>query len=268
VFPRLVAADYEDTFAPGDAPSGNAELDALLGGGLARGSSTLIVGPAGTGKTSVAIQYALAATRRGETVVFYSFEESLGTLHARTRGLGWDLEGAIENGRLVVELVNPAELSPGEFAYGVRRMVDEKKTSMVVIDSLNGYMNAMPQERHLSLHLHELLSYLGQKGVATLMIVAQHGLVGTSAQSPVDLSYLSDAVIVVRYFEDVGEVRVAVSVLKKRSGAHERTIRELRMSRDGIHLGPPLREYHGVFGGAPVRKEHARPAEDEPARTD
>ena len=254
VFPRLVAADYADSFAAGDAPSGNAELDALFGGGLTRGSSTLIVGPAGPGKTTVALTYALAATLRGETAVFYSFEESLGTLYMRSRGLGWDLEGAVAGGHLFIQLVNPAELSPGEFADGVRRMVDEKKVSIVVIDSLNGYLSAMPEERHLSLHLHELLAYLGQRGVATLMIVAQHGLVGIM-HAPVDLSYLSDAVIMLRYFEDSGELKVAASVLKKRSGAHERTIRQLWMSAGGVHLGPPLREFHGVLTGVPLKKE-------------
>ena len=263
VYPRLVASDYRDSFVEGEAPSGNVELDALLGGGLARGSSTLIVGPAGPGKTTLALTYALAATGRGETAVFYSFEESLGTLRARARGLGWDLEGAMASGRLVIQLVNPAELSPGEFAHDVRTMAVEKKATIVIIDSLNGYLNAMPQERFLSLHLHELLAYLGQRGVATLMIVAQHGLVGPGMQTPVDLSYLSDAVIVLRYFEDEGALKVAASVLKKRSGTHERTIRELSMSKDGIHLGPPLREFHGVLTGVPVKKEHDLPAEDE-----
>jgi circadian clock protein KaiC len=252
VFPRLVAADYEDGLAGGEASSGNAELDELLGGGLARGSSTLIIGPAGPGKTSLALTYVLAAAARGETAFFYSFEEGLGTLRARARGLGWDLEGAVASGRVVVKLVNPAELSPGEFADGVRRAVEEDGARMVVIDSLNGYLNAMPEERHLSLHLHELLGFLGQHGVATLMVVAQHGFLGTGMQSPVDLSYLSDAVMVLRYFEAAGELRVAASVLKKRSGAHERTIREMTMGPKGIRFGPPLRAFRGVFTGIPV----------------
>jgi len=267
VFPRLVASDYDDTFEAGEMASGNPELDLLLGGGLSRGSSTLIVGPAGPGKTSLAVLYALAAAKRGETAVFFSFEEGLGTLHARARGLGWDLEAAVESGRLVIQLVNPAELSPGEFSDGVRRMVEKSKAALIVIDSLNGYLNAMPDERHLSLHLHELLSYLGQRGIATLMIVAQHGMIGTGMASPVDLSYLSDTVIVLRYYEDEGALHVAASVLKKRSGTHERTIRELSMSKDGIHLGPPLREFHGVLTGVPLKKERALPAEDEHPRT-
>jgi circadian clock protein KaiC len=262
VFPRLVAAEHKDEFQAGEVASGNVELDALLGGGLSRGSSTLIVGPAGPGKTSLAILYALAAAARGETAVFYSFEEGLGTLHARARGLGWDIEGAVASGRLVLQLVNPAELSPGEFSDGVRRMVEEKNAAVIVIDSLNGYLNAMPEERHLSLHLHELLAYLGQRGVATLMIVAQHGMLGAGMVSPVDLSYLSDTVIVLRYFEDEGALRVAASVLKKRSGSHERTIRELTMSSRGIHFGPPLREFHGVLTGIPIKKEPAPTGRD------
>ena len=266
VFPRLAASDYNDAFEAGEIASGNVELDLLLGGGLSRGSSTLIVGPAGPGKTSVALLYALAAAKRGEMAAFYSFEEGLGTLYARARGLGWDVEGAVASGRLLMQLVNPAELSPGEFADGVRRMVQEKKASVIVIDSLNGYLNAMPEERHLSLHLHELLAYLAQRGVATLMVVAQHGMLGAGMSAPVDLSYLSDTVIVLRYFEDEGALHVAASVLKKRSGSHERTIRELTMSKDGIRLGPPLREYHGVLTGVPIKKEPPALAEDARAR--
>ena len=253
VYPRLVASDYKDTFIAGAAPSGIKELDQLLGGGLERGSSTLIVGPAGPGKTSLALTYMLAAAARGETAAFYSFEEGMGTLRARARGLGWDIDAPIEAGRIVVQLVNPAELSPGEFTDAVRRAVEERNARVVVIDSLNGYLNAMPEERHLSLHLHELLAYLNQRGVATIMVVAQHGFLGSGMHTPVDLSYLSDAVILLRYFESEGELRVAASVLKKRSGVHERTIRAMTMDSSGIHLGPPLRDFHGVLTGTPVK---------------
>jgi circadian clock protein KaiC len=266
VYPRLIAAEHPAAFTQGAVSSGIEELDKLLGGGLERGSSTLITGPAGPGKTSIAVNYLLAAVARGEKAAFYSFEEGLGTLATRARGLGWDLEGAMESGRLSVEFVNPAELSPGEFAHGVQRAVDEQGAKVVVIDSLNGYLNAMPEERHLSLHLQQLLSYLNQRGVATLMVVTQHGFLGAGMQAPVDLSYLSDSVLVLRYFEHEGELQVAISVLKKRSGPHERSIRVMTMTSAGIRLGPPLRDFHGVLTGVPTRRAengsrdgHARP---------
>jgi circadian clock protein KaiC len=259
VYPRLVASEHGETYTPGEASSGISELDALLGGGLPRGSSTLIVGPAGPGKTSLTLSYLLAAVARGEKAVFYTFEEGLATLHARARGLGWDLERAVAKGLLHIQVVNPAELSPGEFADGVRARVNDGAT-MVAIDSLNGYLNAMPGEHFLSLHLHELLAFLGQRGVTTLMVVSQHGFLGAGMQSPVDLSYLSDTVIVLRYFEISGELRVAASVLKKRSGLHERTIRELKMGPGGIRLGPVLREFQGVLTGVPIRTDTEEPA--------
>ena len=264
VFPRLAASDHRDTFATGDISTGNAELDALLGGGIGRGSSMLIVGPAGPGKTSVALSCALAAVARGETAVFYTFEEGLGTLHSRARGFGWDLDKAMESG-LFVEVINPAEQSPGQFADSVRRRVENDGASFVAIDSLNGYLNSMPEERHLSLHLRELLAFLGQRGVSTMMIVAQHGFLGTGMHSPADLSYLSDTVLVLRYFESEGEIRVAASVLKKRSGAHERTIREMWLGPQGVRLGPPLREFHGIITGVPVKSEPAVTSPDEHA---
>lgn len=253
VYPRLVAADHKVKFKPGTVSSGIPELDELLGGGLERGSSTLIVGPAGPGKTSLALTYMMNAAARGETAVFYSFEEGLGTLFARARGLGWDLQAAIDAGRIIIQLVNPAELSPGEFSDNVRRAVEEQGAQVLAIDSLNGYLNAMPGERYLSLHLHELLAFLNYRGVATLMMVAQHGFLGPGMHSPVDLSYLSDTVLMLRYFESEGELRVAASVLKKRSGVHERTIREMTMTSNGIHFGPPLRDFHGVLTGVPVK---------------
>ena len=265
VYPRLIATPQAGTFAPGPVSSGIAELDELLGGGLDRGSSTLITGPAGPGKTSIAVNYLLAAVARGENAAFFSFEEGLTSLVARARGLGWDLEGAMDSGRLSVQFVNPAELSPGEFAQDVQHAVGERGAKVVVIDSLNGYLNAMPEERHLSLHLQQLLSYLGQRGVTTLMVVTQHGILGAGMQAPVDLSYLSDTVMVLRYYEHQGELSVAVSVLKKRAGRHERTIRAMTMTSEGIRLGPPLRDFHGVLTGVPTRPADAPPDGDRAA---
>lgn len=254
VYPRLVAAEHRDNATEGSVSSGIPELDELLGGGLPWGSSTLIAGPAGPGKTSIAVNYLLAAVSRGEKAALYSFEEGLGTLIARAKGLGWDLEEAISTGRLTVQVVDPAELSPGEFAHEVRTAVDEKGARVIVIDSLNGYLHAMPQEKHLSLHLQQLLAFLNQRGVATLMVVTQHGVLGAGMQAPVDLSYLADAVLLLRYFENEGELQVAVSALKKRSGPHERTLRAMTMTSAGIRLGPPLRDFHGVMTGVPTRR--------------
>jgi circadian clock protein KaiC len=254
VYPRLIASEHTESFASGSVSSGIQELDDLLGGGLEWGSSTLITGPAGPGKTSIALNYALAAVKRGEPAAFYSFEEGLGTLRARAHGLGWDLDGAIKTGLLTVQLVNPSELSPGEFAHDVRCAVENKNARVVVIDSLNGYLNAMPEERYLSLHLQQLLSFLNQRGAATLMVVTQHGFLGSGMQAPVDLSYLADGVLVLRYYEYNGELSVAISVLKKRSGPHERTIRAMTMTPEGIRLGPPLRDFHGILTGVPNRR--------------
>jgi circadian clock protein KaiC len=252
VFPRLVAAEHHLPF-PGEAvPSGIPELDLLLGGGVDRGASTLVVGPAGAGKTSLAMRFALTAAERGHLAAVYAFEEGLGTLDARMRGLGWDLASQLQSGRLRLQQIDPAELTPGEFAHEVRRAVEEDGARVVVIDSLNGYLNAMPQEGHLALHLHELLAYLNQQGVATLMIMAQHGLLGSAMVSPVDLSYLADAVLLLRYFESEGAIRVAASVVKKRGGNHERTLRELKFGPDGARLGPPLNEFRGILTGVPV----------------
>ncbi|HEU0204161.1 MAG TPA: ATPase domain-containing protein [Burkholderiaceae bacterium] len=249
VFPRLVAAQHRAAPPAETVSSGLPALDALLGGGLARGTSTLMLGPAGTGKSTLAAQYALAAAKRGEHASLFVFDESLNTLLQRMAGLGMDLQPMVDAGRITLRQVDPAELSPGEFAAAVRQAVDPKGSSIVAIDSLNGYLNAMPSERFLMLHLHELLSYLGQRGVMTLMLMAQHGVIGTSTLTPVDASYLADNVILLRYFEARGEVRQAISVIKKRTGNHERTVRELRINR-GIEVGEPLREFEGVLSGA------------------
>src|SRR5690606_13373142 len=221
-----------------------------LGGGLERGTNALLIGAAGVGKSSLAATYVLAATQRGENAAIFAFDEGRGTLEARARQLGMALDPAIDAGLLQVRQIDPAELSPGEFAAIVRQSVEEHGARVIVIDSLNGYLNAMPDGRFLILQMHELLTYLGQQGVTTIMVLAQHGLVGP-IETPLDISYLSDAVIMLRYFEHEGQVRRALSVVKKRSGAHEHTIREFTLSPQGLRLGPPLTTFHGIFSGTP-----------------
>ncbi|WP_315715476.1 MULTISPECIES: ATPase domain-containing protein [unclassified Bradyrhizobium] len=250
IFPRLVAAEHHRSFAGDFTSSGNAELDQLLGGGLERGTNALLIGGAGVGKSSVALIYAIAAAQRGEHAVFFAFDEGRGTVEARARTLGLPLERHIESGRIHFQQVDPAELSPGEFGAIVRQSVEQDGARLIVIDSLNGYLNAMPDERFLILQMHELLTYLGQQGVLTILVLAQHGLVGPM-DTPLDISYLSDAVLMLRYFEVGGAVRRALSVVKKRSGHHEHSIREFRLSSSGITLGPPLKEFSGIFSGNP-----------------
>jgi circadian clock protein KaiC len=252
VFPRLVAAEHQHGFAHDKVPSGVGPLDELLGGGLDRGTSTLILGPAGSGKSSVAVQYTAAAAARGDNAAIFAFDESRETLLARSAALGTDLRPHIEAGRIAVQQVDPAEMSPGEFVHAVRRQVEERGCRVVVIDSLNGYVNAMPEERFLTIQLHELLTYLGQQGVTTLLVVAQHGLMGAAMQSPVDVSYLADSVILTRYFELKGRVKKAISVVKKRSGPHEETIRELRVGKGGVSVGRPLENLRGILTGVPA----------------
>jgi len=251
VFPRLIAAEHHRSFEPEQIQSGVAALDKLLGGGLERGTSVLVMGPAGCGKSSLATQYAVTAARRGERAVFFSFDESLQTMRERSKGLGIDLEAQIEAGRVQVQQVDPAELAPGQFISRVREAVEETGAHLVIIDSLNGYLNAMPEERFLIIQLHELLTYLGQQGVVSMLIVAQHGLVSREMQTPVDVSYLADAVLLLRYFEAAGEVCQAISVMKKRRGFHERTIREMRLPARGIRVGEPLHRFQGVLSGVP-----------------
>lgn len=251
VYPRLVAAEHHKTFVAEYAPSGNAELDKLLGGGLERGTNALLIGAAGVGKSSVALTFAIAAVRRGEHAAFFAFDEGRGTLEARARTIGLDVEPAVASGHLKLQQIDPAELSPGEFASVVRSSVERDKARVVVIDSLNGYLNSMPDGRFLILQMHELLSYLNQQGVLTILVLAQHGLVGPM-ETPLDISYLSDAVVMLRYFEHAGSVRRALSVVKKRSGVHEHTIREFRLTHDGVFLGPPLANFQGVFSGTPA----------------
>ncbi|GGD41371.1 ATPase domain-containing protein [Pseudoxanthomonas indica] len=251
IYPRLIAAEHHSNFVGDPTPSGNAELDKLLGGGLERGTNALLIGSAGVGKSSLALTYAIAAAKRGECTAFFAFDEGRGTLEARARTLGLDLQPAIDSGLILFQQIDPAEMSPGEFASIVRRRVEKDNARVVVIDSLNGYLNAMPDGRFLILQMHELLSYLGQQGVLTILILAQHGLVGP-IDTPLDISYLSDAVLMLRYFEHAGTVRRALSVVKKRSGDHEHTIREFQLSSKGLDVGPPLTEFTGVFSGTPA----------------
>lgn len=251
IFPRLIAGDQLAQFAREDFPSGVKELDMLLGGGLGRGTSSMLMGPPGTGKSTVAVRFILEAARRGEKSILFSFDETFLTLTDRAQKLGMDLHPYIESGLVVVEPVDPAEISPGELAYRIQQSVIKHGVRMIVIDSINGYLNAMPAEKYLALQLHELLAFLNQQGVVTIMVLAQQGLVG-SMQSAVDLTYLADTVILLRFYEARGEVKQAVSVIKKRSGDHERTIRDLRVSREGLAVGEPLRDLQGVLTGVPV----------------
>jgi circadian clock protein KaiC len=251
VFPRLVALEHSEPYGDGTIKSGIETLDALLGGGPDRGSSTLLVGPAGSGKSTLAVQYAVAAAERGDHAAIFAFDESIATLRRRTAALGIKLDEGREAGRVKIRQIDPAEVSPGEFVCMVRQTVEEDQARVVVIDSLNGYMNAMPEERYLTAQLHELLTYLGRQGVTSFMVVAQHGLMGSNMQSPVDASYLSDSVVLLRYFEHQGCVKKAISVVKKRSGAHEETIRELWLDGGGIHLSEPLTHLRGVLTGVP-----------------
>lgn len=251
VFPRLVAADSRGEQPPEPVSSGIAELDALTGGGLDRGTSTLLIGPAGCGKTSIAMQWAAAAAKRGEASAFFSFEEAPPTMMTRAAGLGIDIRSHVEDGKIAIQRVDPAEMSPGELVANVQQHVENENVRMVVLDSLNGYLQSMPGEQFLAVHLHELLAYLSNRGVLTLMVLAQAGTIGMPLQSAVDVSYLADNILLLRYFESHGEVRQAISTIKRRSGRHERTIRELKLGPDQIHIGRPLHDFQGVLTGTP-----------------
>ena len=250
VFPRLVAAEHRGEGMRAPVTSGLPSLDTLLGGGVEQGSSTLVLGPAGTGKTIFGLQFVASAVARGERAAVFVFDEELGLLFRRARAIGFDLAAMQARGLLHIEQVDAAELSPGEFADRVRECVMRSGARTVVIDSLNGYQAAMPQENALILHIHELLQYLNRQGTTTFLTVAQHGLVG-DMKSPVDITYLADTVILLRYFEAMGRVRRAVSVIKKRTGLHEDTIREYRIGRGGLGLGEPLEQFQGVLRGVP-----------------
>ena len=252
VFPRLIAAQHRHDFAPGVVTSNVPELDTLLGGGLSRGTSTLLLGPAGSGKSSLGAQFAAAAAERGETAAVFIFDEIIETYIARAAGIGADIREHIESGRMALKQVDPAELAPGEFAQAVISSVTDNGARVVVIDSLNGYLNAMPEERFLTIQMHELLTYLNQQGIVTILVMAQHGFLGSSMGTPVDVSYLADTVLMLRYFEASGAVHRALSVVKRRSGPHETTIRELKITSKGIHVGEPLTKFHGVLTGVPT----------------
>jgi circadian clock protein KaiC len=250
IFPRLVSSEHRSEFTREPMPSTSAELNKLLGGGVERGSSTLILGPAGTGKSLLTLSFAKQAIERGESAAMFIFDEELGLLFERAKGVGIDLAALKATGRLLIEQVDAAELAPGEFAQRVRECVDKHHARTVVIDSLNGYQAAMPEEKQLILHMHELLQFLNRQGATTFLTVAQHGLVG-DMKAPVDVTYLADTVILLRYFEAAGRVRRAISVIKKRTSAHEDTIREYRIGKNGITLGPPLSNFQGVLRGVP-----------------
>jgi circadian clock protein KaiC len=251
VFPRLVSAEHKTQFARDVVKSHSSQLDALLGGGIERGSSVLVLGPAGTGKSLLGLTFIEGAISRGETAGLFVFDEEVGLLFDRAKKLGIDLQTMVDRGKLFVEQVDAAELSPGEFAERVRHCVEKHGARTVIIDSLNGYQAAMPHEQALVLHIHELLQYLNRQGATTFLTVAQHGLVG-DMKTPVDVTYLADTVILLRYFEAIGRVRRAISVVKKRTGEHEDTIREYRIGGRGVTLGEPLVNFQGVLRGVPT----------------
>jgi circadian clock protein KaiC len=252
VYPRLVAAEHLFTFTPTQLKSGLPALDNLLGGGLDSGTSTLLLGPAGCGKSTIAVRYAVSSVEQGGRAALFAFDETLATLVIRGKGLGLDIKKHVDSGNLFLRQVDAAELSPGQLVHEIRQLVEKQDLKLLIIDSLNGFLNAMPGEKFLAMQLHELLAYLSQKGITTLMTVAQHGFVGTNIDTPVDVSYLADTVLLFRYFEAAGEVRQALSVIKKRSGEHERTIRELVMKNGAITVGNVLIEFDGVLTGAPT----------------
>jgi circadian clock protein KaiC len=263
-FPRLVAAEHRKSHLDKVLPSGIAELDLLMGGGIAAGSSTLVIGPAGTGKSLLIFHYIAAAIVRGERAALFAFDEELGLLLARAKGLGLDLEAMRDAKKLFIEQVDAAEVSPGEFSHRVRGCVDREGIRVVAIDSLNGYQAAMPEEQFLLLHLHELLQYLNRQGAATFLAVAQHGMIGDMKQT-IDVTYLADTVIMLRYFEALGRVRRAMSAIKKRTGPHEDTIREFQINSRGIAIGPPLQDFQGVLRGVPTYVGKGEPLMDRSA---
>jgi circadian clock protein KaiC len=250
VFPRIVAAEHRAQFQRESVASGHPELDDLLGGGLDRGTTTLIVGPAGTGKSTLAMQYAAQMAQAGQASFMFSFDEIRGIVLARADALGLNFTKHVDRGLISVQQVDPAEISPGEFGARVIRGVADG-CKLIIIDSLNGYINAMPGEQYLNNQLHELSAYLNQQGVVTIFIMAQHGFVSI-LETPADLSYLADTVVNIRFFETAGVVRQALSVMKKRSGHHERTIREFQLrGKHGLRIGEPLTQFDGVLTGAP-----------------
>lgn len=250
MYPRLVASEHLSDFTPAVRSTGSTGFDALLGGGLVRGTNTLVVGPSGIGKTTIASRCLLSALERGEKASFYLFDEGLGTFFARSSALGMDMRPYADSGQLRIQHIDPAELSPGEFAQMLRDAVEQHGVSFIAIDSLNAYLQAMPGEQYLTLQMHELLSYLNQQGVTTVLILGQHGLIG-EIRSDVDLSYLSDATVLLRFFESAGCLRRAITVIKSRTASHALTIHELLLGADGIRVGEALQDFEGVLGGLP-----------------
>lgn len=253
VFPRLIAAQHRTEFKKQTLSSGITELDELLGGGLDFGTTNIFMGPAGCGKSTLALNFVASAAKNNFSSAIFSFDENVGISLMRAKALGVDLPPAVSDGRVILQQVDPAELSPGELAFKIKRLVEKQGIRVLLIDSLNGYMNAMPGEQYLLLQLHEMLSYLGSAGVLTIMTLAQHGLIG-HMQTPVDLTYLADAVLLLRFFESEGAINKAVSVIKKRSGNHEKLIRELILENGAITVGKPLVDFHGVLTGTPQKR--------------
>ena len=251
VFPRLIALEHRSELLAERLPSGVAELDLVLGGGIDRSTATLLIGPAGVGKSATATQFAYAAATRGEHVSMFLFEERVGTLRRRAQLLGMSLDAHMASGMIRAHQIDPAELAPDEFSHLVRNAVEQGGARIVVIDSINGYYSSMPEGRFLALQMHELLSYLAERGVATLLTMAQSGLIGTM-RTPVDMSYLADTILMFRYFEDRGRMRKALSVVKKRSGPHHDTIRALVLGKGGVHLGEALTDLRGILSGTPI----------------
>lgn len=257
-FPRLIAAEHHRDFTQENISSGIAGLDTLLGGGLSRGTSNLFLGPPGTGKSSIALSFVVEAALQGCCAAIYTFDESLNVMMQRAKALNSPFQQLREQGQIMVRQIDPAELSPGELSFRIRDAVESKHARVVLIDSLNGYLQSMGDQRFLSLQLHELITYLNQQGVVTILVLAQHGLVG-AMQTPVDITYLADTVVVLRFYEADGAVHRAVSVIKKRTGNHERTIRELEIANGGVTVGPPLGNFCGVLTGTPMLPENLGP---------
>jgi circadian clock protein KaiC len=252
VFPRLVSADHGANAQKETVTTGVRELDSLLGGGLVRGTSTLIIGPAGAGKSSLTTHFVSALAGRDEKSAIFLFDEIEETFIDRAAGIGTPIDRHIADGLIKMRQIDPAALSPGEFAHLILRAVKQDDVKLVVIDSLNGYLDSMPEERFLTVQMHELLTFLNRQGIITVLVMGQHGFLGNQMKTPVDVSYLADSVLLLRYFESHGAVRRALSVVKKRTGAHESTIREMDISSEGIRVGKTLNEFQGVLTGNPV----------------
>jgi circadian clock protein KaiC len=258
VFPRIRPQEDSEPVATVTMKSGVAGLDTLLGGGLEGGTACLVIGPTGTGKTSVATLYAYEAARQGKRTALFCFDERRETFLVRSEGLGMKIRELVAQGLISIKPVSTAELSPGEFSQLVRNAVEQEGAEVVLMDSLTGYFHSMPQEEALLSQMHDLLAFLSNSGVLSLLIVSQHGLIGQGIQGPLDVSYMADTVVLLRHFEAAGSVRKAISVIKKRTGPHETTIRELKLSSDGITVGEPIKDFSGVLSGMPTFQGQVR----------